>query len=760
MIYNEKPFLKQKYPMFITQAEEHIKVLFSGLIELEQNSGTENPTGLIEIIFAEAKRLEKDAHSVHRNDIELICRALENTFAKLKNEKPFLSVSQFDVLHRAIEAISEMAAVDSTNPNSDSAEIINFLNTIAETHQYEKRKEKKTATIKKTIKKAANSSFFNHADVASELLTEETLSQNETLRIAADKLDPLFRQAEQFIQSKSTAALRTSELKNIIDFIDSWKSEIIRYDDRRSKESMHQLKKINDRNNSKLNELEARLNVYTKSAETDQRSLGRMIDEHLESMKYVLMLPANVITEGLPRFVQDLALSQGKDAELILVGTEIEVDKRILEELKDPLIQLIRNCIDHGIKIPFERKQLKKHSRGRVTLSFKNKGNSLLEITVSDDGEGIMPDKVQSAANKAGTIDKNSPLNLNAQETFMLLSQPVSSANNKIRETSGHRSGLAIVREKAENLGGSVSLESRPGIGTTVRIIVPLSLSTFRSVLVRKGEHFLSIPAIHVDRIIRINRGEIKTVEHTGTILCAGEILRIVNLADALGLINEKTSVSAKKHSDAILPKKNIPVLILQHNDKRIAFSVDEIIEECPILVKEVDGRQIRIRNIRGTSLLEHGIEVPVVNVSDLMNSVLRSVIPVKELQKEKFEPANKFKILVIDDSNTTRTLIQKSLESAGYEVLTSVDGIDAYTKIMIGEFNLVVSGIDLPGMNGFELISKIRRDNKYADLPVVLITEPGSEDREQGISPGANTYISKSNSDPRYLLEVINKLL
>ncbi|MFA6598116.1 MAG: response regulator, partial [Ignavibacteriaceae bacterium] len=345
---------------------------------------------------------------------------------------------------------------------------------------------------------------------------------------------------------------------------------------------------------------------------------------------------------------------------------------------------------------------------------------------------------------------------LNAQETLMLIFQSGVTTSQMITDISGRGLGLAIVREKVEKLGGSVSVESQPDIGTTFRLLLPLTLATFRGVIVRLGEHLYAVPTIHVERAVRVNREEIKTVENKETIMIDGKILTVVNLENVLGISNGNNSASNKKND----PGEFIQLLILVHAEKRIAFIVDEILEECQILVKELGKQLNRVRNISGATVLGSGKVVPVINVSDLMKSAGK-VSAAKVITSERKTPEKIYKLLVAEDSITSRTLIKNILESAGYLVETSVDGVDAFTKALVGEFDLIVSDVDMPRMNGFELTAKIRKDKKLDELPVVLVTALESrEDREHGIDVGANAYIIKSSFDQSNLLEVIQKLL
>jgi two-component system chemotaxis sensor kinase CheA len=446
--------------------------------------------------------------------------------------------------------------------------------------------------------------------------------------------------------------------------------------------------------------------------------------------------------------------------ELITHGKEVEVDKRILEELKDPLIHLLRNCIDHGIKKPEVRLESKKPSHGTITLTFMVLDGRNLEIRISDDGTGINVDKVRSAAVKAGLVSKDNVEKLGIQESLALIFTSGITTSPMITDISGRGLGLAIVREKVEHLGGKVFVESQPDIGTTFRLILPLALSTVRGVLVKTAEHFFIIPTGNVERALRISSEEIKTVENRETILIDQETIWITKLSDVLGLHDRTKPLSSQKGKTPSLPHF-IQIVVLTQGNYRIGFKVDSIVDEHQILVKTL-GRQLQsVRNISGAAVLGSGTIVPVINVSDLIKSALDFVSMKRTAQNEIQAEVKSYKVLVTDDSITSRTLIKNILETAGYDVTTAVDGVDAATKALVGEFDLIVSDVDMPRMNGFELTAKLRKDKHLSEVPVVLVTALESrEDREHGIDVGANAYIVKSSFDQSNLLEVIKKLL
>jgi len=480
--------------------------------------------------------------------------------------------------------------------------------------------------------------------------------------------------------------------------------------------------------------------------------LGGMVDNLLEDMKEVLMLPFSTLLKMIPKVVRDLSRDQEKEVELVTRGSTTEVDRRILEEMKDPLIHLLRNCIDHGIEKPEERIKKNKRSTGTITVTVSQQGGNKIEILVQDDGLGIDYEKVKSAAVKRGIISEAKVNQLTEQEILGLIFQSEISTSPIITDISGRGLGLAIVREKVDKLGGTVSVETHPNQGTTFRIILPVTLATFRGILIEVSDQPFLIPTSSVKRVTRVNSDMIKTVENMETISLDGRAVSLVRMADVLELPRKKIEDT---HSSCV------QVIVLGTNEKFIAFVVDEVSNEQEVLVKSLGKQLRRVRNIAGTTILGTGKLVAILNVSDLLKSAVKvTPSPIRKIQIQEEKDLKK-SILVVEDSITSRTLLKNILTTAGYEVKATVDGLDAFTALRTEDFDLVVSDIEMPRMNGFDLVSRIRNNKKTAELPVILVTGLESrEDRERGIDVGANAYIVKRSFDQSNLLEVIKKLI
>jgi two-component system chemotaxis sensor kinase CheA len=470
------------------------------------------------------------------------------------------------------------------------------------------------------------------------------------------------------------------------------------------------------------------------------------------------MLPVSSLTEVFPGMVREIAREQGKEINFIINGAELEIDKRILDEIKDPLIHLIRNSIDHGIGKPHERILKNKLPGGTIILSFIAREGGMIEIILSDDGNGINKEDLLKSAIKSGFIGAETASEFDQNETLSLIYQSGISTSPIVTDISGRGVGMSIVLEKTEKLNGKISVETEANIGTTFHLQLPVNLATFRGILIKSGGSFYILPTVNVKQVLKVNPDEIKTVENHETIVIEGRIVSVSDLSMVLGLTGHQNSKTAKTESSGE-PADQTILVVLVSGEKRMAFKVEEVVDEQQVLVKSLGKLLRRVKNISGATILGSGAIVPVLHVPDLLKSALKPVE--KPKPTSPVEKSTARKILVADDSITSRTLLKNILETAGYNVTTAIDGTDAFTRARGDEFDLVVSDVDMPRMNGFELVLKIRNDKKLSELPVVLITALGSpEDRERGIEAGADAYIIKSSFDQTNLLEIIKKLI
>jgi len=496
----------------------------------------------------------------------------------------------------------------------------------------------------------------------------------------------------------------------------------------------------------------------TSSLDLNHRMLGVMVDELLEEVKNTSLLPFASLFAILPRMVRDIAREQRKDIDIEISGNDIEIDKRILESIKDPIIHLIRNAVDHGIEPQEIRKQAGKQPWGTIRIAVTQPEGHHVEMTIEDDGAGIQVYALKNLAVKNGIISSESAAALTDEEAIGLIFQSGISTSPIITEISGRGLGMAIVKEIIENLGGMIRIINTPGRGAAFHITLPVTLATFRGILVSSSGHFFILPNSHVEHIFKVKPGDIKTAENKTIVSLNGSAVSFVRLADLLDLavISSGGDRKVRKKADPI------PVVVLRNSDLRIAVGVDAIINEQEVLVKNLGKQLRRIPGVSGATILATGKIVPVLNVKNLIQKTSkmgRFGIADETLMDGK--SAQTRSVLVVEDSFTSRTLLKNILEASGYSVQTAIDGEDAFAHLKSDTFDAVVSDVQMPKMDGFKLTQKIRRDKDLAHLPVVLVTSLDSiADKEKGIDVGANAYIVKSSFDQSNLLEVLERLI
>jgi len=726
MTDQEKEFLKRLLTTFRLEAQEHIDALYSGLAELERNPDEANRAALVERIFREAHSLKGAARSVNQAAIEGICQSLETTFSGMKSGEQELSPELFDNLMLALNQLSALLSESNAAPLS--------LSSVS----------------------APPSAATEMPRASAPKPAAERSSVANTVRIATDKLDSIFLQAEEMLAAKLLAQQRRQELSAVQTLASSWNKEWAdfrsRYADfQQALAQQPQLQELLEQNAIFIKSLNHQLNTIAKSSEQDQRMIGRMVDDLLEDMKKALMLPCATVLEIFPRLVRDLAKNHGKEIDLAMQGEELEVDRRILEAIKDPLIHIVRNCVDHGIELPEERMRRNKPGRGHIVIAIQPRNGNRVEITVSDDGAGIDTEKVKAHAQRLGFLSREEAAAMDHEAVMDLIYHSGVSTSPIITEISGRGLGLAIVREKIDKLGGAVTVNTHLHIGTSFRIVLPLTLATYRGITVCVGDQTFVLPTSQVEQTTRVLRTEIQTVENRATIQLNGITYSLVRLGDVLEIPHTEDPADPF-----------IQVVVLAASGKQIAFVVDEVINEQEVLVKNLGKQLSRVRNIAGATILGTGKAVPILNVTDLMKSALHASGRMAQIAAIPPEaPREEKRVLVVEDSITARSLIKGILELAGYKVSTAVDGVDGYMQLRGGNFDIVVSDVEMPRMDGFDLTAKIRADKKLAELPVVLITALESpEDRERGIDVGADAYIVKRSFEQSNLLEVISRLI
>ncbi|MEI8047577.1 MAG: hybrid sensor histidine kinase/response regulator [Bacteroidota bacterium] len=803
MSKDQDAFLLELLGDFKIEAVEHQQSIVDGLLELEKNPAPANLKVAIETVFREIHSLKGAARAVNQLDIERLCMGMESVFHQLKKETIILTPAAFDMLYKASDTLVVMLNdIDAKQKKilpADLTQLVKNLETISrpaataakfsftpmtaavayvptdadpiEVPVVEMVTVERLITNNNKIAgdeiempvETENPIIINPSEEASDKSAErnpDKSSDRETVRVATSKLYNLLRQAEEMIAVKSTLAHYVAELQLNANQYAAWSRKStnskLSFSVTRINESSQGVLEFFEREKDFRKLHEETLFSFEKKMAQFQRVTSRMIDDLLLDIKTTLLYPFSSLLGIVPKIVRDLSKEYGKEIDLQIVGSEIEIDRRILEEIKDPLIHLIRNSIDHGIELPQDRVKTGKATKGILKIEIKQDSDRNITLRISDDGSGIHRDKVISSAIKSGIIKPGDAISLSDKEVSMLIFNSGVSTSPFITDISGRGLGMAIVAEKVIKLGGTINLDSISGGGSTFTIILPQTLAIFKGILIKASGQFFIIPTISVVKAIRIHPADIKTVESKKTITFNNETLALVSLAEALNLPVKRS----KKNTETL-----IRVLVISVAQKRMAFTIDEVLGEHEGMIKDLGPQLLHVTNIAGATLLGDGRIVTILHIPELFESASRSSLsmefaadPASEAAKEDVQQKN---ILVAEDSITIRSMLRNFLETAGYNVKTAVDGLQALGFLQQEKFDLVVSDIEMPHMTGFELTAKIREDKNLADVPIVLVTALESpDDRQQGMDLGANAYVVKSSFEQSNLVEIIRRLI
>ena len=503
-----------------------------------------------------------------------------------------------------------------------------------------------------------------------------------------------------------------------------------------------------------------------------------LADEMRRNMLDLRMLPLETLFSRFQRPVRDLANERGKQVRLVLTGGAIEIDKRVLEEISDPLIHLLRNAVDHGIEPPHEREILDKPAEGIIRVVAFQKGNQVV-IQVEDDGQGLDPVLLRQMAVLKNLLTPVQAAALNDETSLDLIFQPGFSTRLTTDEVSGRGYGMSIVQQNIKRLNGRVAIASTLGQGTLFTFEIPLTLATMGALLVRVAGQLFALPSMGVTGIQVLPKAEIKTLEGKKAVRLRGQITPVVNLAELLGLsplpnIYPDARFTAPDEATVLVVLVNAsgagesgqPANGAANSGRVVAFVVDELVDEREIVVKNLGSFLTNVPNIAGVTVLGADGLALILDVFGLLQTVrlgqtyASTPLNLKD-QPSYFAVHAAPRLLVVDNSLATRELERSILEAAGYQVETARDGVEALQACRERPFDLVLTDVEMPNMDGFKLSSAIRNDTNLHHLPIVIVSSREStQDRQRGLAAGAQAYIVKSHFEQNRLLETISKLL
>ena len=468
-----------------------------------------------------------------------------------------------------------------------------------------------------------------------------------------------------------------------------------------------------------------------------QRLAGAVLREDLRALR---MVPAALVMEPLHRAVHDVAGRLGKEVELELVGGDVRLDRRIVDALRDPLLHLVRNAVDHGVEPPDVRRAAGKPPGGRVRVRVEPRG-SRVGMVVEDDGAGLDLDALRASAVRKGVVGEEVAARMSDADAARLIFTPGLSTAQRVSEISGRGVGLDVVQETVTRLQGAVDVRFTRGLGTQIDLELPLTLAATNALLFRIGRDLAVLPGDALERVLLLSSDDVGTVAGRAMVRVDGEQLPYTPLAQLLGMGPGEPR------------RRQQPALVLALGAQRVVVAVDEVIGQQDVVITSLGGRVAGVSHLAGASVLDDGRVVGVLAAAE----VLRRALPGFASERTVARP----RIVVADDALTTRAAMKALLEIAGYSVLPAADGEEAFALVRDQGCQLVVTDVQMPRLDGFGLARRLKSDPRWRSIPVVLVTSlEAPEDRAAGLEAGADGYLVKREVERGKLLELVRQLL
>ncbi len=495
----------------------------------------------------------------------------------------------------------------------------------------------------------------------------------------------------------------------------------------------------------------ARLKEFHRALEEDVLYLGFIIQQlHAEAMT-LRMLPLKTITEGYVRMVRDLSKSQGKEVNFEIVGDHIEVDRVLLESLKPMFLHMLTNAVDHGIELPEERVARGKPAAGTIRLTARHEGNSVV-VEIRDDGAGMDPERIKQTALRRGVIDREEAEMLRDDEALYLTLRQGFSTSEIVTDISGRGVGMDVVKMNIEKVKGNLTLKSEVGVYTEVQLQLPLTLAVIDALIVTCADQQYAIPLSYVQETIKIRAEDISTVAGKEVVTVRNSTVPLISLAGLLGLREQKAQISGGK----------VSAVILKQRDQTVACIIDRNNGTSEIVVKGLGGQLKRVRHTFGATILGDGNPALILDVPDIFTTAEGvSTLGMRKSIHESQLHVSRGRVLVVDDSITTRTMEKSILKAHGYDVTVAISAEDALEKVAVSSFDLVISDVEMPGLNGFQLTARLRTMEEYREVPIIIVSSLSKDEhKRQAIEAGAQAYIVKGAFEQGTLLDTVESLI
>ena len=784
---------------FQEEQAEHRQAIGELLLELERSPAHPKRQALLDQLFREAHSLKGGARAADQPAIEQVAHLVEDLLSAVRQDRLALSSDICDPIYAALDAIGVLMRQVAAGQPADLAPyqpLLAALGQIRDSHtalpalvHQNGHYLPSVAPADYAPSDAAAARAGRNGHESSDLPARAPGAEEQTaIRLSTTTLDQLLHETGELLTCAVTARARARDMRSLAELPLRWRRTwrqiqptlgrlqertpallpIVHYiadapaapaARRRSAIGAHSLdyetsRLIDalDQANSLIGELEGRLASYTRQAADDSNRLNAATDRLHDQIRRTRMLPLTTLFTPLRLQVREIARTAGKQVVLTLDDGGAEADRQVLDRLRDVILHLLRNAIDHGIEATEARAAAGKAAEGQITLRSEVNGE-YLTLTIEDDGAGLDIQQIKRQALESNVLNEAELLRAGEAELHDLIFVAGFTTRQTVSALSGRGVGLDVVRTQVERMHGKVTVRSVPGVGCTFTVIVPLSLTTSHSLLVRASTITYAIPLEAVQRIVMVAPQEVHVLEGHAALVIAGRPMPLVHLADVLGEPRPTDQLTVSKLA-----------LLLGSGERQAACLVDAVLGEQELMIQRLPAPLQQVQLVAGATILADGSVVPILDVVDLLRIALgaRRAITAASVDTA---PQQARTVMVVDDSITTRTLEKNILEAAGYRVQLATDGREALQLLAQlaenGGCDLLLSDVDMPHMNGFDLTSAVRADRHFQHLPIVLVTSLDTPaDRERGIAAGADSYIVKRTFDQRTLIETIAQLI
>ncbi|MDF1795071.1 MAG: hybrid sensor histidine kinase/response regulator [Coxiellaceae bacterium] len=737
---------KELIKTFQGEFDEQIEELTECLLRIEKmDNKSEVDSDLINKIFRIAHTIKGASRGIELNAIGDISHHMEDIFSEIRQGEKHISSAVIDVFFEAIDAMRSLLTshVNNKDPVVDSSAMVEKLKSL----YCDDKKESETLQSG-----AAKPSVKDDSDTEAKLSNSVAEVNSDSIRVDVEKIDQVTALSDELQGVKlelddyyDEMQLLKSKVTNLTNY---WTS-VTNLCRKSGKALSGELSNLLMMGMQEIASTKTKLARMNSNVNNTARGLGLVSAALQDKVRTLRLVPVATVLTPMLRSARDIARELGKRVEVSLTGEDICIDRSVLARAKDPLMHLLRNAIDHGIDSAEMRKALGKPEVGRVDIVVTSESDRIV-IEMSDDGQGIDVNQILTIAKRKKLISEEELGSYSEEDILSLIFRPGFSTKEIITNLSGRGVGLDVVMENIQTLKGSVNIQTEINKGTTFTMTLPLTLVSDRGVIVEVNQQEFAIPTTSIGRILSITEDQVISVEAGLAIMYENKPIPLRRLSDALELESVVNNCSV------------FSVVVIQKGWQAVALVVDMIHGEREIVVKHLSDPLISVRNVSGATLTGRGEVIVVLNPIDLVESALRvHSSTLVDVEAEEIKAIDVAKILVVDDSITTRTLETNILNIQGYDVDSSMDGEDAWQSINQHEYDLIITDVEMPHMDGFELTSLIKGDDRYKDIPVIIVTSLESDaDKRRGIEVGADAYIVKNTFETKSLLKTVEQLI